>query len=118
MKVLIDTDKLIDIEKGIEELPEAENYISVITLYEYIRGRIDYEEAKRVLEDAFTVLSLSNDVLVKATEIWRDLKLKGYIIDDRDLLIGATAIVHGLKLYTRNYKHFEKLVQYGLEFYT
>lgn len=115
MRVLLDTDVLIDVEKGVRELPEAENHISVITLYEFVRGRKDFEKAKRLLEEAFTVIPLTNEVLLKATEIWRILRLRGSPIDDRDLLIAATAIAHRLKLCTKNRKHFEKIVEYGLE---
>lgn len=46
MRVLLDTDVLIDVEKGVRELPETENYISVIMLYEFIRGRRDFEKQR------------------------------------------------------------------------
>ncbi|MCD6510440.1 MAG: hypothetical protein J7L11_08665 [Thermoprotei archaeon] len=36
-RILIDTDKLIEIEKGVEELPPGECYVSVIMVYEFIR---------------------------------------------------------------------------------
>ena len=38
LRMLIDTDKLIEIEKGAEELPPEECYVSVIAVYEFIRG--------------------------------------------------------------------------------
>ncbi len=50
MNVLLDTDVLINIEKGVEELPRGELYISIVTLYEFIRGRKDYREAKNILK--------------------------------------------------------------------
>ncbi len=78
MRVLLDTDVLIDVEKGVRELPETENYISVIMLYEFIRGRRDFEKTKELLEEAFTVIPLTNEVLLKATEIWRSLRAGGY----------------------------------------
>ncbi len=118
MKLLIDTDILIDVEKGLRKLPEGELYISVITLYEFIRGRKDYKEAKKLLSEIFTVLPLSNKVIVKSTEIWRDLKRKGEPIDDRDILIGATAIAYGLPLLTKNISHFTRLTKYGLKLLT
>ena len=117
LRVLIDTDKLIDIEKGVEELPLEECYISIITVYEFIRGRADFSRAKNLLEELVGIIGLDNKVIIKATEIWRKLKKKGWVIDDRDLLIGATAIAYGLYIYTGNVKHFERLKAFGLKFY-
>ncbi len=115
--VLLDTDFLIKVEKGRARLPQAFCYISVVTLYEYIRGKSDPLAAKNLLEEAFVVIPLDNEVLLKATEIWRDLKRRGLLIDERDLLIGATAIAKGLPLATYNVKHYSRLVNYGLKFY-
>ncbi|MCS7365894.1 MAG: type II toxin-antitoxin system VapC family toxin [archaeon GB-1867-035] len=117
MKILLDTDVLIDIEKGVSELPEGDLYISIISLYEFIRGRSDYIEVKDVLEDLFTIIPIDNNVLIKATEIWRKLKKQGDLIDDRDLLIGATAISNKIPLLTKNTEHFKRLLNFGLNFY-
>ena len=115
-RVLIDTDVLIDLEKDLAEPPNAICFISVITLYEYIRGKADSIKAKKYLEEAFNILQLDNDVLFKASEIWRSLKNTGQLIEERDLLIGATAIVKNMPLATRNIKHYERLTAYGLKF--
>ncbi|RLE81541.1 MAG: type II toxin-antitoxin system VapC family toxin [Thermoprotei archaeon] len=117
-RVLIDTDVLIDIEKGFIEPPNAICFISIITLYEYIRGKADSAEAKELLEEAFSIVPLDNSVLLKASEIWRSLKRRGQLIDERDLLIGATAIVKNMPLATKNIKHYERLTVYGLNFAT
>ncbi len=37
-------------------------------------------------------------------------------IEDRDLMIGATAVVKRLKLLTRNTKHYDALKAYELKF--
>jgi len=117
LRILIDTDKLIDIEKGVEELPEYDCYVSIITLYEFIRGRKDFSTVKRLMELLLNIISLDNKIILKATEIWRELRSKGELIDDRDLLIGTTAIVYNMPLFTGNRKHFNKLEKYGLKFY-
>ncbi|HDD34183.1 MAG TPA: type II toxin-antitoxin system VapC family toxin [Thermofilaceae archaeon] len=117
-RVLVDTDILIDFYRGRLDLPPGNiYYISTITLYEYVRGTRKPGEAKRLLEESFTLLPLSNEVLLRSSEIWRELKARGLAVDDRDLLIGVTAIVHGLKLYTRNVKHFQRLEDYGLHLF-
>ena len=117
-RILIDTDILIDYYKGRLDLPE-ENiyYISIITLYEYSRGTTRPEEAKRLLEESFIVIPLNNQILLKSIEIWQSLKHKGILIDDRDLIIGASAITYNLELYTKNIEHFERLKEYNLELF-
>ena len=117
-RILIDTDILIDYYKGRLDLPE-ENiyYISIITLYEYSRGTTRPKEAKRLLEESFIVIPLNNQILLKSIEIWQSLKHKGILIDDRDLIIGASAITYNLELYTKNIEHFERLKEYNLELF-
>jgi len=70
------------------------------------------------LEEICGVVPLDNDVIARAAVIWRDLRRAGNPIDDRDLLIGATAIAKELHLWTRNAKHFRRLVDYGLNIWS
>jgi predicted nucleic acid-binding protein len=116
-RVLIDTDCLIDYYKDKLELASEDSYyISEISLYEFVRGTKNVKESKELLERSFQIVWLDNEILEKASEIWRSLKLTGVILDDRDLIIGATAITKNLKLLTRNVKHYEKLREYNLSF--
>ena len=46
------------------------------------------------------------------------LRKKGQIVDDFDLLIGATSIFNNLTLVTRNVKHFNRLEGINLEDWT
>jgi len=115
--VLVDTDVLIEYVKGRRELPEGVYYISEITLYEFIRGCRYPAEAKRLLEEEFIVVYHDNEVLEKAASMWRALRRKGLSIDDRDLLIGATAVVRGLSLLTGNKKYFKRLEEFGLKLF-
>ena len=102
-------------ERGRAGLPSAPCFISVITLYEFCRGKVEPARAKAILEEICMVIGLENDVILKAMEIWR--KLRGSRVDERDLLIASTAISKRLPLYTRNLKHFERLKEFGLRFY-
>lgn len=116
-RILIDTDCLVDYYKGSLELnSEDSHYLSEITVYEFIRGTKDVEKAKKMLEESFQVVWLDNEILRKSSEIWKALKSSGRPIEDRDLIIGATAITKKLKLLTRNIKHYEGLKAYGLVF--
>ncbi|MEM2941257.1 MAG: PIN domain-containing protein [Thermoproteota archaeon] len=117
-RILVDTDCLIDYYKGELELnPEDSHHVSEITVYEFIRGTRDVKEAKRILEESFTIVWLDNEILEKASEVWRSLKASGRLVEDRDLIIGATAAVKRLKLLTRNIKHYDVLKAYELTFY-
>ncbi len=117
-RVLVDTDILVDYYRERIDLPPGNiYYISTITLYEYTRGTRKPREAKKLLEESFIVAPLNNQVLLKSAEIWRNLKQRGALIDDRDLIIGATAITLNLKLYTKNTKHFKRLTEYGLQLF-
>lgn len=55
-----------------------------------------------------------NEVLARAAEMWRELRQSGELIDDRDLLMGATAIAKNLPLLTGNKRHFERLKRFKL----
>ena len=57
---------------------------------------------------------MDNSVILKYCELYEELRSKGEILSDADLIIGATAIAKGMKLLTRNYRHFERLERYGL----
>ncbi len=83
-------------------------------MYEFIRGTRDPEEVKKMLEEMFPVIWADNEILGMSTEIWRDMREEGKPLDDRDMVIGATAIVKGPKLLTLNERHFERLRRYGL----
>ena len=43
------------------------------------------------------------------------LRAEGNLIGDFDLLIGATAVRHGLTLLTNNRRHFERLADLAIE---
>ncbi len=105
---------LIEVDREREDLPDAPCFISVVSLYEFVRGKVDPYRAKFLVEEICGVVPLDNEVISKAVEIWRSLRSSGVLIDDRDLLIGATAIAKGLPLWTGNARHFERLVRYGL----
>jgi len=122
--VILDTDVLIELikEKRLSQIIEfIDPRISFITLYEYLRGlkylNKDLKKEKEKIEESLTILWINNEILIKMSEIWFKLRKKGATIDERDLLIGATAITHNLPLWTLNKKHFARLEKYGLKLY-
>lgn len=112
--VLIDTDVLIDYVRGFAELPKGPVYITEITLFEFTRGSKDVRRAKELLEEGFKVIFHDNEVILKASELWKVLKESGEMVDDRDLLIAAAGISKNLPLMTRNLRHFKRFEKFGL----
>ncbi|MEM2322822.1 MAG: type II toxin-antitoxin system VapC family toxin [Candidatus Bathyarchaeia archaeon] len=89
--------------------------ISVITLIEVLRGvkPEKRDKVKKLLEESFEVLPLSNEVILKYCELYDRLKQRGEIIPDADMLIAATAIVNNIVLITMD-RDFERVIEMGL----
>jgi tRNA(fMet)-specific endonuclease VapC len=64
-----------------------------------------------------SIVSISEAIPTYAKERAR-LESMGRPLDDFDLLIGATAIAHGMTLVTNNTKHFQRLKGIRLEDWT
>jgi tRNA(fMet)-specific endonuclease VapC len=127
---LLDTVTLSEVIKGRDAnvLQRARDYLavhgrfhfSIITRYEILRG-LQAKSASRqiqVFEDqcrASVVLPLSDEVVVRAAEIYGVLHRRGAIIEDADILIAATALVHGLELVTENPDHFRRIPELVFE---
>lgn len=87
---------------------------SIITRYEILRGlkaKGAEEQARRFQERCLDsdILPLSDTVVVQAAEVYAKLRRSGELINDADILIGATALVNDLVLVTENPAHFERI---------
>jgi len=119
--ILIDTDLLIDLEKGDDAveslLGEEERAISVITVSELLHGVLGARGATRARRQAFVEHVLAGLQAIPITEpvarihadIWVGLANRGEPIGAHDLWIAATAIAHGLAIATRNSTHFDRI---------
>lgn len=92
--------------------------ISIISRYEILRGL--KAKGAALQEDHFNefcaasrVLPVTEDVAVRAAEIYASLFTSGQLIGDADILLAATALVNGLTLVTNNEDHFRRIS--GLE---
>lgn len=47
--------------------------------------------------------------------MYRKLKENGELLEDADLLIGATAVAKGYLVWTRSVKHFKRLEKFGVK---
>ena len=103
-------------------LQSAENlYITSISIGELIEG-IEGSEKKedriRGLENFLaniTVVSFTEEMAYTFGKIRNDLRIKGKLPGDIDLMIAATALHLDLEVLTDNKKHFEDIS--GIELY-
>ena len=125
----MDTDILSAImKKNPVVIPKARSYLaehgqftlSILTRYEILRGLKAKGAAKQAIAfDRFcatnVVLPLTDEVVVKAAEIYAELRGRGALIGDADILIAASALVHGLGVLTNNEDHFRRITNLQVE---
>lgn len=126
-RYLLDTNICVFYMKGKYNLSEKINdkikkscWISEITVAELLYGATCSNAKEQVLEEVdkflsqFTVLPVYKSLL-RFAEIKADLRAQGNLIDDFDLLIGATAVNNGLTLITENVKHLSRIPHIKIE---
>ena len=121
MAILIDTDLLIELEKGDGAvghlLGEEDRAISVITVSELLHGVLRARGAARAQRQAFVehllaelqAIPITQQVARIHADIWSALAERGEAVGAHDLWIAATAIAHGLAIATRNGDHFRRI---------
>jgi tRNA(fMet)-specific endonuclease VapC len=123
MAVLIDTDMLVDLERGVvnAEVGHAigieDRAISVITVSELLHGVHRVSGAQRTRRRAFVEHLLGGIRAIEITEqiarvhadIWAQLATKGRLIGAHDLWIAATALAHGMGIATGNADEFQRV---------
>lgn len=122
-QVVLDTDILSAImRQNPVVIPKARAYLdehsqftfSIITRYEILRGLKAKGATKQTMVfDDFcarnTILPLTDEAVVKAADIYADLRGRGVLIGDADILIAASALVRGLGVVTNNEGHFQRI---------
>jgi tRNA(fMet)-specific endonuclease VapC len=130
---LLDTDTLSEIIKGRNAtvVARATQYLiqhgsltfSLMTRIEILRGlRAKNATAQLAAFEAqcsiSTVLPITDEIIVRAADFYAELKPRGQLISDADLIIAATAVVHGLVLITTNTAHYGRIAGLALECWT
>jgi tRNA(fMet)-specific endonuclease VapC len=124
---LLDTDWVIQALAGREpakgtlvRLGGSRVYVSYITVGElYERAftsanpQAHLASLRRFLTP-FRLLTLDDGIMERFAEIRAFLRQRGQPIADFDLLIGATALQHGLTILTFNRRHFERIPELRL----
>lgn len=120
---LLDTDILSGLfKKEPNILSRASEYlrihrhlnISHITKYEILKGLKAKKADKQITQfnlfcTVNSVLPITDDVIIKAADIYASLKEQGSLISDADILVAAIAIVNNLVLVTNNTAHFSRI---------
>lgn len=123
MAVLIDTDMLVDLERGVTNphvenaIGEEDRAISVITVSELLHGVHRATGATRTRRSAFVEHLLTDLRAIPITEkvarvhadVWAQLAQRGELIGAHDLWIAATALAHGFAVATGNADEFERI---------
>lgn len=94
--------------------------INIISYYEILRGLKDLgnEEKLRKFEEFVQeneLVSITKETVVKAAEIYAELKKQGNLIEDADILMASIAIVEDLALVTNNISHFQRIKDLEIE---
>ena len=127
MKSLLDTCVLAELRKpegnpgvkaAVVEIPDADLYLSVLTLGEIARGvgLLAAGRKKKFVASWLTGLETkyADRILgidIETARLWGELTARaqksGIMIPGIDGLLAATALRHGLHVMTRNTRHFE-----------
>lgn len=125
MGVLIDSNVLIDAERGLVDLAAKvrgregeEFFISVVTASELLHGVWRAKDAKiRARRSAFVegvlehfpVLPVELAVARTHAQLWAELDAKGAPIGAHDLWLAASCVALGHALITRNAREFKRV---------
>lgn len=114
---LIDTAIIIDLLRGhrpaldwIESLRAEDRFISIVTVFELLEGCDNLRDQRRLERELESYISLpvTDAVSLQALALLREHRLRAGI-GYPDCLIGATASVFDMPLYTLNVRHFRAL---------
>jgi tRNA(fMet)-specific endonuclease VapC len=122
-ELLLDTDTLSFFLRNVPKvMAKANDYLkfhkgftfSVITNFEIIRG-LKIKNAQRQIAKFEMIrlqsreINLTDNIIVRAADIYADLYNRGLLILDADILIAATALENNLSVVTNNESHFRRI---------
>lgn len=110
--------EILELVRGLDG-ERVSNYVCLAELYEGVYRRRDPAQERKIVELFYESLNkiynLDREIADAFGRIRANLRKRGQLPGDMDLLIAATCLVHGLILVTNNKKHFERVE--GLEIY-
>lgn len=125
---VLDTDTCIywlkgegKIRRKIEQVGPENLKVTIITLAELRYGAYNSQRVKENLKNInnflrkVSVLPLDQDAADKFGKTKVDLRRKGEMIDDFDILIASITLNHGAVLITNNIEHFRRIAGLSYE---
>ncbi len=122
MTHIVDTDVLIDAVNGqfealaaLGSLDPGRISLSAISVGELLEGfagvpgRTRRQHEVESFLEPFRRYDVTFDIMRRFSQVRADLRARGLLIADFDIVIAATAIEHNLMLVTRNKRHFERI---------
>ena len=106
-----------DVSQVERSLLEAKAAVSVVTVFELLRG-VESEKhlgQRKDLINLCTVLDLTPQISQRAAGIYTFLKKKGALIHMEDIFIAATAVHWNYSIMTSNKKDFSRIPGVKLE---
>src|SRR5436853_7502839 len=127
MKYLVDSDVVadylgakphaIDLLSALTKEEIAVSLVTVGEIYEGIYYGRDPQKAEVIFRQFLRLaeaLPLTQTIMQRFAQIRGELRRKGQIIGDFDILIAATALHHDLLVVTRNTKDYQRIPQLRL----
>mgnify|MGYP001590122268 FL=1 len=119
-KICLDTDVVISIlnkeeraGKLIDKIIDLDVFITVITLFELLLRETNLEQIE-IFRNNVNLLYFDEISSRKASEVFKELKKKGRLVEFKDIFIAAICIVNNCELMTFNNKHFENIKELKL----
>jgi len=100
----------------LERHSNQEFILSAITVLEFLEGYPQTADGQRFLSPVPT-LPVTTEVAIIGSRSRRELRQRGEMIGDFDILIAATALHAGLPLVTDNARHFMRIPKLVVEEY-
>lgn len=125
---LIDSDVLINFLKGekqtiksIKKLQNRSLYVSAISVGEILEGLLETKYKKKLnlfkeLLRTVTIINVDPPIIEKFASVRKYLRQKGLLIDNFDLLIASSCLVHDLTLVTNDTSHFKRIPKLKMYF--
>jgi tRNA(fMet)-specific endonuclease VapC len=119
MKYLLDTNTCVHflnrnpvVCEKLQQVSDEDIGVSIISIAELKFGAYNSQKVKNNLEKILNFTNIVQSIIIdddiadKFGKTKTYLRAHGFIVDDFDILIGATAVVNNLILVTNNIKHF------------
>lgn len=128
IQLSIDTTFLIDLQRErsigdddgaahrfLKRSPDAELFLSVIALGEFVEGfdRIEHPVVAAVVA-GHTLVPVDDRIAFVYSRTVRELRRRGELIGTNDLWIGCTSLRLGIPIVTANVEHFRRIDGLGI----